>query len=107
MSYTAIVTKFLGPTNFRGSRYKASTMGAGNNAKPATLTIYANQALNFTKNHDNVAHALAKKLGWSGVWVKGETDSGSVYVRLAYGEGVNDPNNAAFVVAEEVSPYAP
>jgi hypothetical protein len=99
MAFTAIVTKFIGPSNVEGSRYKAETTATLGNGKKAWLTIDANHALDYSKNHDLVAKTLAAKLGWYGVWVKGETETGNVYVRLPYGEGVNNPNSAAFVIA--------
>ena len=53
----AIVTKYLGPTNSRGARVKA-TCQAG------SKTIPWDYALDVAANHDAVAHALARKLGW-------------------------------------------
>lgn len=97
---TCIETKFLGPTNFRGSRYKAFTRGKiGDNRSPSII-IDADHRFDYTKNHVAVAFALAKKLKWSGIWIEGQTDNGSVFVRLPYGEGVNRPESAAFVVPE-------
>ena len=55
----AIVTKYLGPTNFRGSRVKA-TCAAG------SLTLSWDDALDVDGNHDAAALALATKLGWRG-----------------------------------------
>lgn len=53
----AITTKFLGPTNFRGSRVKA-TCQAG------SLTVSWDHALDSEANHDVAARMLAEKLGW-------------------------------------------
>jgi len=55
----AITTKFLGPTNFRGSRVKA-TCQAG------TLTVQWEDAWDVEKNHTHAAEALASRLGWIG-----------------------------------------
>lgn len=57
----AIVTKFLGPTNVRGSRVKA-TCEAG------SVTLSWDHALNSEGNHDAAAKALAHKLGWDKGW---------------------------------------
>lgn len=75
---TAIITKWLGPTNHRGSRVKAS---AGWGDYHRTLTVGWNYALGVEANHRNAALALAKKLGWSGPWTGGEIETGYVFVR--------------------------
>lgn len=51
-----ILTKYLGPTNFRGSRVKA-TSGSG-----TTVTIAWDDELNIDENHAAAAMALAAKL---------------------------------------------
>jgi hypothetical protein len=53
----AIVVKYLGPTNSRGSRYKA-TCDAG------SITMDADQRYNAEENAINTALRLAHKLGW-------------------------------------------
>lgn len=53
----AIVTKYLGPTNYRGARVKA-TCEAG------TMTIPWDDALDVEGNHDKAATCLAWKFGW-------------------------------------------
>lgn len=53
----AIVTKYLGPTNFRGSRVKAS-------AQAGSIIINWDDALNSEENHDLAANKLAIKFGW-------------------------------------------
>jgi hypothetical protein len=73
----AITTKFLGATNTRGSRIKA-TCDAG------SVTISYPHELNYREAHRKAAQALADKLGWN-------TDS--------YGSliGGGLPNNAGCV----------
>jgi hypothetical protein len=55
----AITTKFLGPTNFRGSRVKAK-------CQAGSITVSWNDALGVDDNHDTAAQALAEKLDWTG-----------------------------------------
>jgi hypothetical protein len=70
----AILTKYIGPTNTRGARVKASTEGG------ATLTVGWNHEVNHDENHRLAAFALAKKLNWVGKWAGGGTKTGAVYV---------------------------
>lgn len=53
----AIVTKFLGPTNFRGACVKAE-------CEAGKLTVLWDDGLNSEENHDKAALALSAKLGW-------------------------------------------
>ena len=54
----AIVTKYLGATDFHGSRVKA-TCHAG------SITVSWDDALDVDANHDAAARMLADKLGWT------------------------------------------
>jgi hypothetical protein len=56
--YQAIVTKYLGPTDRRGSRVKAS-------CEAGTITLVWDDALSSSGNHEAVACALAVKLTWA------------------------------------------
>ena len=58
MAYQAIVTKFLGPTNVRGSRVKAT-------ADAGSITLSWDHSLNVEENHRRAAEALRDKLGWN------------------------------------------
>lgn len=69
----AIVTKYLGATNTKGSRIKAT-------ASAGSVTVGYDHALNSSENHDAACKALADKMEWSGVWVGGGTETGYVYV---------------------------
>ena len=71
----AIETKYLGPTNHRGGRIKAS-------AQAGSITIPWDHALNTDNNHDMAAIALLKKLGWKGKLEGGGNarGNGNVYV---------------------------
>ena len=53
----AIITKYLGPTNFRGSRVKAT-------AQAGSITLSWDDALGVDENHLRAALALCKKFGW-------------------------------------------
>lgn len=62
----AIITKYLGPTNRRGSRIKATC-----NTK--TITVEYDDALSLDGNHEAAFRALARHLGWLeyGAWHHG------------------------------------
>lgn len=53
----AIVTKYLGPTNIRGSRIKAT-------AQAGSITATWDYALDICANHRAAAVALANKFKW-------------------------------------------
>lgn len=70
----AIITKYLGPTNFRGSRIKASD-GDRNQ-----ITISYDDALSSDDAHDAAALALCRKMGWTRYnLMRGGTPTGNVY----------------------------
>lgn len=72
----AVETKFLGPTDFRGARVKAS-------AEAGTVTVSWDYALDVDENHDAAARALIVKMGWEDrTWVRGTPPygRGNVYV---------------------------
>jgi hypothetical protein len=54
----AITTKYLGPTNHRGSRVKAT-------AQAGSITLGWDDALDVAANHARAALALANKFGWA------------------------------------------
>jgi len=71
----AIETRYLGPTNFRGSRYKAGTESG------RRITIEAADNLSAEENHRAAAVALCEKMGWTdGDLIEGGTPKGYVYV---------------------------
>lgn len=73
MTSTAIVTKYLGPTNNRGTRIKATADGA-------SLTLARQFNLELDADHLRVAEALRVRLGWTGKLVGGATRTGYVFV---------------------------
>lgn len=71
----SIITKYVGPTNYKPSRIIASTMSD----KPVRLTVsYEYKRGNL--DHVDAAKALIAKLGWGGKWYIGDTHSGIVCV---------------------------
>ena len=60
----AIVTKYIGPTDYRGSRIKAT---AGNGQ---TITIGYDHELSIEKAHRKAAQALCDKMKWTGKLMK-------------------------------------
>ena len=81
----SIETRFLGPTNSRGSRYKAT-------AEAGSITVSADYRLGCEQNHERAARMLIDKLGWwhdsergdrYGDWYGGGTKTGYVYVCCA------------------------
>jgi hypothetical protein len=82
----AIETRYLGPTNHRGSRVVA-TYDGGN-----TYTEW-NDVLDVLPNHTAAAQRLAEKLGWPGPFHVGGTKRGYVFVHV-------EPGTLAFGGAE-------
>mgnify|MGYP006108219453 FL=1 len=70
-----IKTKYLGATNHRGSRIKATTSSG------ISKTMSYDHELNQVPNHFRVARELIKELGWSGEYAMGsDGNSGDGYV---------------------------
>lgn len=73
----AIETRYLGATNTRPGRIKATTLG--NNVQ--SLTVAYDHSLNAWDNHRAAAEAFIRKLGWfDQSFYGGETAHGSVWV---------------------------
>jgi hypothetical protein len=73
-AYQAITTKYLAPTNFKGSRIKAECE-AGN------IVIAYNNSLSEEWAHREAFVALVKKLGWDkSTWHIGSLKNGYVFV---------------------------
>lgn len=83
---TTITTKFLGPTNNRGARYKAFDDDGHN------TTLYIDHALNSEQNHNRAAIALCKKMGWEGPLFSGDISKGQkVYIFYDYSNVIEVP----------------
>ncbi len=70
----AITTKYLGPTDHRGSRVRASI------ASGESITIPYSYYLSGEDVHKEAALALCKKIGWAGKMVGGTIRGGYVFV---------------------------
>lgn len=68
----AIETRYLGPTNTKGGRIKA-TAWAG------SVTVPYDHALNSEDNHRAAAMALVAKLQWQGTFAQGGNAKGDGY----------------------------
>jgi hypothetical protein len=76
----AIQTRYIGPSNVRGSRVKAF-------AQAGSITLEWDSALNSDENHRAAAEALCEKLGWTplyGTLASGTVKSGDQVHVLAY-----------------------
>lgn len=73
----AIETKYLGPTNTRGSRIIAR-------AQVGRISVPWDYALSVDENLDAAARAFAAKWGWFGTWIRGARSDGkgNVYVAI-------------------------
>lgn len=65
----AIVTKYLGPSDARGSRISVR-------AQAGRMIVPWDYELDVEGNHDQAARAFAKKLGWKGKLVGGALPNG-------------------------------
>ena len=70
-----IRTKWLAPTNHRGSRVKAISASGH-----STVTVGWDWALGVEGNHIEAARVLAEKMAWDGSWVAGDWDGLGGYV---------------------------
>lgn len=78
-----IRTKYLGPTDHKGGRIKASI-------GPDAVTLPYDHALSGSGNHKSAAWALATKLGLEGSWARytdHATGDGYVFVNLDAADG--------------------
>jgi len=82
----AIETRFIGPTNLKGSRISARVMETARPCEPTRrLIVECQDQLGIEANHRAAAKQLIARLGWDqpngyGEWVVGATDTGYVFV---------------------------
>lgn len=82
----AIVVKYHGPTNTKGSRYSATVEGG------ARIMVSKDYSLNPDDGRKQAALALCDKMGWGNILIKGYLPNGdsvftligSDYVRELY-----------------------
>jgi hypothetical protein len=75
-----ITTRYLGPTETRGSRFKATQFGSFGGG-PTSITLPYSYADGIESNHWLAASALIRKLGWpTDEWHAGGTPTGMVFV---------------------------
>lgn len=79
-----ITTRYIGPSNTRGSRIKAIARKRDNWGPEQGLTVDRRCELSVEANHTRAAMACAKKLEWWGLWVGAgtHTQDGFHYVNL-------------------------
>lgn len=77
----ALQTRYIGPTNYRGSRVAVETMDTRSDGKKIRRYFEWNPAHNSEQNHRNAALAVAKELNWGGKWVAGGSVDGYVFVK--------------------------
>ena len=73
-AYKAIETRYIGPTNTRGSRCKATAEGHN------SITLSWDSDLDSLEMHHKAALALCAKMNWKGKLVAGGTARGYVFV---------------------------
>lgn len=77
----AVRAKYLGPTNYRGSRVKVQRMD--HRAGDKSLTIGWDHALNSDGNYAAAIRAYLEMMGWEGTWVVGGGRDESVAVMVS------------------------
>jgi hypothetical protein len=88
----AITTKYIGPSNVRGSRIKAK-------AAAGSITIGRDDSLNIEQNHAKAAEALARKFGWHGNYFQGGSPNEDGYCFVCV-DGIETRPDAAFTIAK-------
>lgn len=68
----AVRARYLGPTNYRGSRIKVTRMDA--RAGDKSLTVPWDHALNISENYAAAIRAYLDMMGWDGTWAMGGGD---------------------------------
>lgn len=84
-----IETRYIGPTDTKGSRIKATSAGGH------SVTIPYNDAASASDCHAAAVRALMEKLDWHGRMIGDHTKRGMVWV------WVNDDYVAERIIAEE------
>jgi hypothetical protein len=72
----AIQTKYLSPTNYRGSRLKVW------HGDSKALTLSWDYSLDTADNHAEAVQAYLAHMGWDGQWIIGALPNGTGYVAV-------------------------
>lgn len=84
-----IKTRFLGPTNYRGSRVVAESLdNRPSTGKPDRLILGWDRRLGILENHKRAALALATRHGWSGTYTYVDARDGYVFAPFGGGREV-------------------
>lgn len=73
-AFKAIMTRYIGPTDLKGSRVKAF------DSDGQSVTIGYDSSLSSSQAHAKAAEALCRKMGWKGTLVSGGVKGGEVFV---------------------------
>ena len=76
----SIRTKYLGPTNYRGSRVRVWRGDSSYRDDPNSLEIGWDYSSEVSENHSAAVSAYVGRAGWDGQWMCGATESGCVAV---------------------------
>lgn len=91
----AIFTKYIGPSNIKGSRVKA--YAGVKRVIHGTVIVEYDSKWSAEDNHLNAAKKLAEKCAWHGNWYMGDAGDEYVFVRV--------PTNKKDVEATFFVPY--
>lgn len=80
----AIITKYLGPTNTRGTKVVAKS-------EAGSVVLPWDYSKGPEANHQAAASLLAWRLGWDGTWQGGSTPTGYVFTWACDADGFTVP----------------
>lgn len=95
-----ITTKYIGPSNVRGSRVKAIARKRDSLGSEMALTVPYGYG-DTEEEHCKAAKALAAKLGWSGLWIGGGNVDENGYVFVNAGTEASLPYILTYMANSE------
>ncbi len=79
-----IEVRYIGPTDTKGSRFKATRSGMPSSIAKTSVTVSYDYSLNTSDNHWAAAKALIAAMEWDcTTWHGGSTKKGMVFVQPA------------------------
>ena len=78
-SLAGVETRYLGPTNHRGSRIKARR--SEHTSGDPTVTVDYDHSLSPFENHAEAARRLVEQYGWDGDYHAAATKRGYIFAR--------------------------